>query len=454
MPSLKKLHEDREALLARVEAIGAVAEADKRELTAEETAEIDGIVGSGKKGDAGYKPGSIDAIDASIERENKIQAAVAKRAVALAAGLPQVGGESRMVIPANVRRHGNLRSFSGKNAEENAYTAGQWYLAAMGNAKSREWCNEHGISVQNALGTGTNSGGGALVPNTLENELIRLVETFGVFRQKARVWPMSSEVDMIARRTGGLTAYFVSQNSSSGTTESDATFDNITLTARELCTASRISRNLSEDAIISIADFVTQEIALAFATKEDQCGFIGDGTNTYGGIVGLKNALLAGSEYTAITGNTAFSTLDLEDFAGMIAKLPQYPGIQPEWYIHSAGFAASMLRLAQAAGGNTVANIEGGVRRMFLGYPVNFVQVMNSTLTAQTSTEGLVMFGDLRLAAALGSRVGMSVEFSTDRYIELNQIGVFGRERFDIVCHETGTASVAGPMIQLNTPGS
>lgn len=451
---LAKLNDERTELLDRAEAINNLAEQEKRELTAEETAEIDAIVGVGKPGEKDYKPGSVAAIDDKIAREEKLQAAMKNKALKRAESVPANGSEGRILIPANVRRHGNLKAFAGQNAHEEAYAAGRWYMACLGHDGSREWCNEHGLSFQNALGTGSNTGGGALVPNPLENTLIRLVETFGVFRQKAFVWPMTSDTDTIPRRTGGMTAYFVSQNPSTGTTESDPTFDNVNLAARELCAATRVSKNFSEDTIIAWADLLTKEIALAFANKEDSCGFLGDGTSTYGGIVGIKNALADGSEVTAATGNTGFATLDLEDFLAMVAKLPQYPGIKPEWYIHSTGYALSMQRLMLAAGGNTVNDIASGGKPMFLGAPVNFVQVMNSTTGAQTSTEGLCYYGDLSLAAAFGNRIGMSVEFSDQRYIELNQIGVFGRERFDIKVHEVGTASVAGPLIGLETPGS
>lgn len=452
---LGEIEAERDLLVARAEEIHELANKENRELKAEEKTEIEGILGAGKD-----KPGKVATLDsrhtelaAKIETEEKWQAKVKNRAKAIAATV-SANGDGRITIPANVRRHASLKSFIGQDAEAQAYIAGQWYLACLGHDGAQQWCNERGLVFRNALGTGSNAGGGALVPNPLEANLIRLVENFGVFRRKARSVPMSSETFSFPRRTGGVTAYFVAQNPSSGTTESEPTFDNISLTARELCTATRMSRNISEDALISIADLLTTEIALAMATKEDQCGFLGDGTSTYGGITGLKNALADGSEVTAATGNTQFGTLDLEDFEAMIAKLPQYPGIRPEWYIHSAGYALSMLRLQMAAGGNTVSEIAGQGSRMFMGYPVNFVQVMNSTTGAQTSTEGLCYFGDLSMAAAFGSRVGMSIEFSTERYVELNQIGVFGRERFDIVVHDVGTSSLPGPVIGLETPGS
>jgi hypothetical protein len=53
-----------------------------------------------------------------------------------------------------------------------------------------------------------------------------------------------------------------------------------------------------------------------------------------------------------------------------------------------------------------------------------------------------------------GNRRGVSVFPSEHRYMEFNQIGVRGFERFDLNYHERGTASVAGSLIMLSTPGS
>ena len=53
----------------------------------------------------------------------------------------------------------------------------------------------------------------------------------------------------------------------------------------------KYSNELNEDAVLNIGDDLAGEIAYAFALKEDQCGFLGDGTSTYGGIVGVTTAL-------------------------------------------------------------------------------------------------------------------------------------------------------------------
>jgi HK97 family phage major capsid protein len=57
-----------------------------------------------------------------------------------------------------------------------------------------------------------------------------------------------------------------------------------------------VSNELNEDAFVNLADDVAGEIAYAFAKKEDECGFVGDGTSTYGGIEGVASKLLGQTE--------------------------------------------------------------------------------------------------------------------------------------------------------------
>ena len=135
-------------------------------------------------------------------------------------------------------------------------------------------------------------------------------------------------------------------------------------------------------------------------------------------------------------------------------KLPLYAQQNAKWYISKAGYWASGARLANAGGGNTVEHLAGGPSTMtFMGYPVVMTQVLNSTLTAQTSTN-IAVFGDLRQASMYGSRRGLSIMVSQDRYFELDQLAIKGTQRFDINVHEVGDASNAGSYIVLATPGS
>lgn len=468
MRTIKAIREEKASLCDEAEALVLLAEKENRANTAEEQATIDGIVGKGKKGTAEYVPGKVAALEAEearVENFNSIKAGLAERRSVdvqadKAAKNDSDGRLSRVVIPTAARyRHASLKAFNkafdSQEADRAAYLTGQFLLATVGKSKkARAWCRENGIDTQfyGALKEGDNSLGGFLVPNEMERAIINLREERGVARRNVRVIPMGSDSMSIPRRTGGVTAYFVGENTE--ITASDPTWDDINLSAKKLGALVKMSSEISEDAVISLADYVVTEIAYAFADKEDQCTFNGDGTSTYGGMTGIKSALAAGSKVTAVTGNTSFDTLDLADFHSMVAKLPLYAQMNAKWYISKAGWAASMERLMAAGGGNTIGTIAAGAPPKFLGYDVVFVQVMNSTLGAQTSTDGLVYLGDLSQGVTMGSRRGVSLRTSEDRYFELDQIGIKGTERFDVVVHEKGTASVAGSIIGLSTPGS
>lgn len=354
---------------------------------------------------------------------------------------------------------GSLKGYAPtREGKERAYKAGRFLAAALyGRKDSAEWCNQHGMAIRNAMETGSNTLGGFLVPTEFSQAIIDLRETYGVFRQNVRVVQMTSDVQSIPRRLAGVTAYAVGDNTE--ITASDKTWANVEVVAKKWGALVKYSSELAEDAFISLADDLASEIAYAFARKEDDCGFIGDGTSTYHGVTGVvpkaNDGNHAGTLYTAATGNTAFSTLDVADFQGMMGQLPQYAAGMAKWYVSRVGYYQSMERLMAASGGVTMTELSSGLRvPLFLGYPVVFSQVMNSTTTAQVSTAGLALFGDLNLAATMGERRGFTLSVSDDRYFELDQIGIKGTARFGINVHDLGDASTAGPLIVLKTPAS
>jgi HK97 family phage major capsid protein len=122
--------------------------------------------------------------------------------------------------------------------------------------------------------------------------------------------------------------------------------------------------------------------------------------------------------------------------------------------MHSAVYYAACHRLMNAAGGNTNVTLANGVvEPMFQGYPVTFVQVMPSTITASASTI-LAYFGDLRLGATYGTRRSARTEVSTERYFELDLIGIKTTERVAINVHERGETIRTRPILALKTAAS
>ncbi len=412
---------------ARAQAIVDIAATENRDLSNEEKSEVDAILAAS------------DSLQTDLERAVKVEAKV-KDILAVRSVVEASKPEAK--IPATVKKHSKLKAFK---SDEEAYEAGQFLRATIGNSsQAKQWCMDRGIL--NVHGTSENSKGGYLVPDGFESAIINLREEYGVVRRNGRIYPMSEPIVFVPRRQSGFTAYYVGENAAG--TESDASFSQVRLDAKKLMILTRLSQELNDDAILSLADFVANEMAYAFALQEDQAAFLGDGTSTYGGIVGVKNALAAGSLVTAANGDDTFAELEWAFFEEAAAKLPRFPGIRPAWFVHSAMYYTAMVRLANAAGGNTKGDIASGFPLQFMGYPVVLTQVLPSaTTTLASSIVGF--FGDLGMASTMGSKAGISIVSDTSRYFEYDQIAIRATERFDFVVHEVGTASVAGPMVGL-----
>lgn len=465
METAQQLREKIAALLNRSDAIVSICREEKREPNTEELAEIDAIHGKGTKGESGFVPGKLDDLEEKLKRAVKIETRQAQFAAASVNGgirpMQDNGGvdgdgprAANIVIPVQHRvRYGQLKAFTGEHAEQKAYLAGRFYAAAIfSHRASMEWCRDQGFSVQASQRGSINELGGFLIPSEVEQVIIDLREKYGVFRQHCRVTPMAGDEKSVPRALGGVVAHFISEATAGD--EQETKYDNVLLKAKKIYALLKYSMEVSDDAFISIGDELTKEIAWAFAKLEDECGFIGNGASTYGGIVGVVNAVLAGSIVDAASSHTSFESLTLGDFEGCIGKLPEYAQTNAKWFISMVGYAASMQRLINAAGGNTITTLSEGQRvREFLGFPVVVTQVLNKTLGANASQPACI-FGDLSMAATLGDRRGMEVRSDASVYFKEDCIAVKGTQRFDINVHERGTATEAGAVIVLKKAAS
>jgi HK97 family phage major capsid protein len=442
--SLKRINEEIDDCLSKIDAILAVAKEENRDLTAEEASEIDAIQGTDDK------QGTLQKLYADQKRAVRMEANQQARVRTIgghiidqanAGTIP--GDEPKAIrVPATAKRHGRVKHFTGPDAEANAYASGRFLMAAIaGDESSKQWLKDHGMQM--AHSSDDNSKGGYLVPEVLENALIDLKEQFGFFRQYAMNWPMTSDVSLVPRRVSGFTTYFVGQNEE--ITKSITALDQVRLEAKKLAAMTQFSSELSEDAIISVADFYAREFAYALAVREDSCGFLGDGTSAFGGITGIANALNAGSIVTA-TGITDLANLVIATFMQTVGKLPEFPGIQPAWYVHKAVYYASMARLQIAAGGNAVSDLGSGPVMQFLGYPVRFINTLPSTAASGTK---IAYFGDLAMAATMGTRRGVTLRADESIYFAQDALALRVTERFDINVHERGTATAAGPLLMI-----
>jgi HK97 family phage major capsid protein len=355
----------------------------------------------------------------------------------------------------SVPRH-SVRNFTGEGAQERAYRFGQWVAGTLlGNQQAREWCNNRGM-LNRAMSEGSNERGGYLVPEEFASDLIVLVEQHGVYRRNANVVTMNSDSYSTPRLTADLAATFVGE-SQSGTND-EMEYDRLSLVAKKIMILAPFSSELSDDSTISIGDQLAGSAGRAFALKEDQCGFNGDGTSTYGGMQGICTKLkdvdtvianIAGLQVG--TGN-AYSELTLADFEGVVARLPVYADMHAKWFVSKRFYWNVMVKLLLAAGsGVTATEIEDARNQKFLGYPVEYVQTMPTT---EANSQVCALLGDLAMGALFGDRRSIRISLSDQPLFEQDDWLFKATERFDVNVHGVGDTNAAGPIVGLITAAS
>lgn len=395
----------------------------------------------------------IDALDGKIKRAVKMEQLKGETADVLTpdAGVDLTEG---IVSFPKMARYGKLKHFSGATAEKDAYTSGMFLRATIFDDRTAaDWCKNNGlVANMKAQAEGTNTAGGFLVPTQFETAIIDLREAYGTFRRLCKLVPMGSDSMTIPRRAGGLQAFFVGEGKQ--ITESQKAWNQVALAAKKLAALALMSTELAEDAVISIADDLAGEFAYAFAQKEDDCGWNGDGTSTYGGITGVRTKFAAGSTVykgavDAAAGHQTFASIDANDLAGLMALLPKYAEARAKWYCSQFAWATVFQRLIAAAGGVTMGELTGGKpQKSYLGYDVEIDQSLPSTSGNQPGA-AMILFGDLAMSTLMGERRGIRVKTSEERYFEYDQVGMMATQRFDMNVHDLGDATTAGPLLAL-----
>jgi HK97 family phage major capsid protein len=361
-------------------------------------------------------------------------------------------------IEANIPHAGNLRAYKPENfgggrreMEQTAYRAGQWARANLfGDESAARWCRDHGMQISQRVLTGVGAGQSVIIPDELALPIISLREQYGIARRLCYIHPMATETASVPRDIADASAYFVGRESAP--TQSEPGFDNVNLTAKNVAAETRISNDYAADSAINLADHVAEKHARAFAVKEDSCLINGDGTSTYGGIVGLRTLLteaggLAGAVMAA-SGHDLASEITAVDTRTVVAAVPDYPGMSPVWLTSKPLHNLIFGRLADAAGGNRKSELAGSMPETWAGYPV---MTSASMPKVATTLDGLaiLLFGDFRMGVIFGDRRGMTMMVDPYSLSSYQQVKIISSERFDINCHGVGDSSAAGPIVAL-----
>lgn len=395
-------------------------------------------------------------------------AGIVKKAVADAiANLPKprtrviVGevptSEKRVTVPATCKSY-HVTAFSDSpthTKEVKAYAFTQCIKASMGNEHAKQWLVNNGFAK--ALNTLIPMEGAVLLPEQFDTDIINLQNTYGVARRLCRNIQMAGAVTRRPRLTSGATVYFPAEGTT--ITSADLAFDQIELKARKMAALIPMTKELNDEAALSMGQIAVTEMARKLAYTEDLCFTTGDGTSTYGGMVGLLGKISSLGFSTSATGgqttftsgtNSSLASITLADLVKVVALCPTYARNGAVWLVSPTIYYNVMVRLEQAAGGNTAQTVQGGAGgERFLGYPV----VLCETAPTAAATTALVYFGNFQMGVDFGDRRNLTVQTSDTATVasvsafESDMLFTKATQEIDINCHDLSTTSAAGPVV-------
>jgi HK97 family phage major capsid protein len=175
----------------------------------------------------------------------------------------------------------------------------------------------------------TLSGNTAITPPEFGREVIKLLRQFSPIRQYARVVTVGSSSVKYPRRTGSTAATWV--DDTADRTESEPSYEQVTLTPYEAATYTDISNQLLEDNAYDLAGELASDLAESFGIAEGSAFVTGNGNGKPNGIMNASGI------QTLITGNASgfpTATMPADVLISMFHKLPAVHAQNGVWIMN------------------------------------------------------------------------------------------------------------------------
>jgi len=284
-------------------------------------------------------------------------------------------------------------------------------------------------SVRKDMATTPGTAGGYLIPDEARPEMIRNVEAEGVVFTQARRLPLvTTGTTKMPKRTSGLTGYWV--GSAAQITRSAPGFDVISLTPEKLAVLIALPNEfLRSSVLVDLGNFLATEIAYEMARSLDEAIVNGDGTATYGGIMGIMNSTTIAA-VTAAVGHNTMATLTGIDISNVIGGLSNYALGESRWGM--SGSVKGALRALKSTTGMPLYQRGGnGEANTIDDYPYIVTPRMPAASTIANSDK-YAWFGNLRMSHIVGMIRDIEITRSEHAAFESDQTLIKGVVHVDI----------------------
>jgi HK97 family phage major capsid protein len=377
------------------------AEAETRDLTAEESQEYDRM------------------LEEFEELEKRV-----RRSSQLAGMKKELDEEKRMIfLPEGKAAPTNLAEYRAQSGDikvqdEPEYRQAFYHYLTSANPTTDLEVEEHRV-----LSRATAGAGGNLVPTDMYNEIVRSL------RFQGSVASLAQEI-----RTSGGDALNIPSNTTHGVatwtaenvgfTASDEVFGTAQLNAYKAATQVVVSEELLEDSAFPLDSFLAKEFGERTSVLEETAFVIGDGSGKPSGLL-ATNATANITLATAAVGNT--TTFSYAALVTAIFTLPYQYRANASFIVNDS--TARNLYLMVDSQGRPLwsVNMATSGPDSFLGYPI----YTHPDIPAPNISVISLLFGDWNRAYIIRRVDGYHMQRQMELYSNTGQIGFRGWERVD-----------------------
>lgn len=376
-------------------------------------------------------------------------------------GMIDTGG--RITVKSGFERiyEDRVKSGAARFSDANtAYGFAKWFAArywrAVGDSEryeteNKKWMEWQGQNAK-AMTSTSATAAGPLVPDQFIPDLIRNVNDVGDFSALVTPFQMGAQSIQFPRRTGGNTAYF--QAEASAGTQSNPTYDNVELNAKTLIALTIVSQQLIDDSNVGVIDKLMEELAYSIADKIDSCFFVGDGSDTYGGITGIARKFgvtATGAARVSVGGATSDVTTQAEVLDAW-AKVPRYARQNMKIACSPQIQAYLFERLSESTPGGLLRSeiVNDSLVQKFMGVPIYTNNYMNTRKDASSGTHPAgftagddidFIIGNWDRTILFGQRLSTELAMDTSRGFDAYAVYCRAISRFDINCYDASTTT-------------
>lgn len=357
MALLATLKQKREAALAKSEEILKIAETTNRQLTEQESKDIDACM---------VEVNALGAQIKQVESVNTLRGQFPTGQV--------IVDEPRHTV----------------NPEDGKKTFSKEYLEAF-----RAYLRTGGQEMQAALVEGTNSAGGFAVPITVDSQIVPLAPLEMAVRRLVTVIPTTNDIKFPQKASQGTAAAKAEGSSFAGTAP---TLGQFTLSAFMAGVTDDISWELAQD-VPAFQAFVTDDILLAQAVYEENLYINGSGSGEAQGLVANVDNGVA-----AAVADSNGNLLSIDCTFDVMGVLNAVYHPNATWLMSRA--TSIELRKAQKQSNLFEPVFTRVGNQDFLhSYPVEYSSAMPAIAAGATP----VVFGDFKRAYIIGDRGGSGI---------------------------------------------